>query len=134
MNWKRKFFLVYPRKIVNEITWPSDWGNQCSGNLSEMIREQLNVKRGVGSEIKLIWNDDHRRQLIRDYNISSSDIDDYIKADCTLLTFRSERLMTRALKLLSKMGATSDPCQTTEYRDVIVQQAEYYRFGKFKLK
>src|SRR5687768_6049146 len=105
MNWKAKFYLIYPRKLVNEIKWPAEWGHQCSGNLADMLQEVLKIKSGIGSEIKLIWNDEHRRQLIKDYDITYRDLEDYIGADCSLLSFKSESLMNKTVKRLKEMGA-----------------------------
>lgn len=130
MSWKPKNYIIYSYKIIDELEKPDGWGYLCAGNLSEALCELLNVK-SIGSEIKLIWNNQHKWQLIEDYKLEPIDLEDYIKADCSVLSFKTEFLMNRALQQLKKMGATSDIICVDNYRDVILNQAYFHRTGKF---
>ena len=100
MSWKPKYFIIYPYKMINELTKPENYGYLCAGNLSEALRDTLNVK-SIGSEIKLIWNNQHRWQLLKDYELDGNDLDDYIKSECSILSFKSQFLMKRTIKQLT---------------------------------
>lgn len=131
MSWKPNFFIIYPYKMINELEKPENYGYLCAGNLCEALRDLLNVK-SIGSEIKLIWNNEHRWQLIKDYDLQPSDLDDYIKSNCSIISFKSDFLMKRAIKQLKKMGAKSEFICVDNYREVILQQAYYKRNGCFR--
>lgn len=130
MKFKSKFFIVFPRKLVKEISWPDKWGNQCVGNLPDMLREVLGIK-SISGEIKLIWNEDHRWRIKEDNQVSHHEIDDYIKADCNSLHFASEKSMKRAAKELTDRGGKGF-ISLDNYRDVIIQQAYYKRNNSFQ--
>lgn len=94
-----------------------------------MLREILNVST-IGGEWKLIWNNNHRRQVIKQNNISSQDLDDYLKADCSMLSFSAKGTMTKTAKLLIELGADNIIC-VDNYRDMMLQQAFYKKNKKF---
>lgn len=129
-KWCPKYYIVYPYKMINELDKPDGWGYLCAGNLSEALQEVLNVK-SIGSEIKLIWNNQHRWKLIDDYQLEPDDLDCYLKSNCSLLSFKTEYLMKRCAKQLRKMGATCDIVLVDNYRDVILQQAHFATTGIF---
>ncbi|WP_286914837.1 hypothetical protein [Flavobacterium sp. UBA4197] len=131
-TFKPKYYIVFPRKMVNEMTWPTDWGHKCAGNLSEMLQDVLKVKT-IGSELKLIWNSHHRYQVIKDNNITDAELDDYVKSDCSMISFQSAGTMKRAVKSLEKMGGKNFVCLDS-YREVILQQAHYKNNCEFFLK
>ena len=133
MSWKPKYFIIYPYKMINELTKPENYGYLCAGNLSEALRDTLKVK-SIGSEIKLIWNNQHRWQLLKDYELDGNDLDDYIKSECSILSFKSQFLMKRTIKQLKIMGAKSTMICVDNYRDVIIEQAHYKRNGSFSNK
>lgn len=130
--WKPKFYIIYPRKMIEQLQKPESWGYLCPGNLSEALQELLNVK-SIGSELKLIWNHQHRWKVIEDNKIEPADLDDYLKADCSLISFKTKFLMKRAIKKLREMGMIEDVVCVGNYRDVILQQAYYKRNGKFNI-
>ncbi|UOX35295.1 hypothetical protein LXD69_07190 [Flavobacterium sediminilitoris] len=129
MSWNPKFFIIYPRKIIAEIEKCST-EYLCAGNLSDKLKEVLNVK-SIGSELKIIWNNNHKWQLIKDYDLEIIDLEDYVKSDCSILTFKTEFLMKKSVKALRKLGVKSEMICTDNYRDVIIQQAFYKRNGVF---
>jgi hypothetical protein len=129
MRFKSKFFIVFPRKLVDEISWPDTWGSHCVANLPTMLSEVLGIKFICG-EIKLIWNEDHRWRIKEDNKVSHHELDDYLKADCNSLHFASEKGMKRAAKELTDRGGKGYIC-VDNYRDVIIQQAFYRRNGSF---
>ena len=53
MNWKPKFFIVYPDNMIHQIKWSDNWRVHCVSNLPEMLKEILNVST-IGSELKLM--------------------------------------------------------------------------------
>ncbi len=113
------------------MTWPSDWGNVCPANLSPMLSEVLKVK-AIGSEIKLIWNASHRHAVVKDNNVTYQQLEDYLKADCSLLSFQSVRTRTKAVKAIEKMGGKGFIC-IDSYREVILSQAHYHVNKSFPL-
>ena len=127
MSWKPRFYIVYPYSLVDQISWPEGWGNKCVANISSMLREVLNVST-IGSEIKLIWNDEHRYIMLEKNSITNKQLDDYIKSNCSMLSFISEGTMKRAVNALKSMGAINFIC-VNSYREVILQQA-FYRHNK----
>ena len=129
MRFKSNFHLVFPYKTVDQITWPDGWGHQCAGNMAAMLCEVLKVK-SIGSEWKCILSERHRWQVIRDYNITYQEMEDYLKSDCYMLFFSSENILKRTIKALKKMGA-ENLISTDNYRDMLLQQAYYNRNNKF---
>ncbi|MCD8178067.1 MAG: hypothetical protein LUE98_11845 [Tannerellaceae bacterium] len=129
-SWNPKFYIVYPRSLVDQLEWPEGCAYRCSANLSLMLEHVLNTK-SIGSEIKLIWNYEHRKIIMERNNVTSEDIDNYVKADTNMLSFLSERTMKRAGKALSAMGGKNF-IYVNSYRDVILQQAYYYKHKQFK--
>lgn len=125
-----KYYIIYPRKVIDELTPPEGW-SLYPGNLGDALKELLNVKAIIGSEIKLIWNSGHRWSIIQDYNITPEDLDDFLKADCSLLSFETAALRNRVLKQLKKMGLKTEVASVDCYRDVLLQQAQYHRHGCF---
>ena len=129
MKWKPKFFIVYPDKMIHQIKWTDNWGCHSVSNLPEMLQEILNVST-IGSEMKLIWNNNHRWQVIEQNNISSQELDDYLKADCSMLSFSVKGTMNKTSKLLIELGADNIIC-VESYRDMMLQQAFYKNNKKF---
>lgn len=130
MKWNPKYYIVYPRKMIYELKKPDGWGYLCSGDLPEALQLLLNTK-AIGGEMKLIWNEQHRWNVIRDNKIEYNDLEDYIKSDCSMISFKTEFMMNRALKKLKEMGSKSEVICVDNYRDVILNQANFKRFGKF---
>lgn len=129
MKWKPKFFIVYPDKMIHQIKWTANWRNHTVSNLPGMLREILNVST-ISTEFKLIWNNNHRWQVIEQNNISSSQLDDYLKADCSMLSFSAKGTMNKTAKLLIELGADNIIC-VDNYRDMMLQQAFYKKNKKF---
>ena len=127
MSWKPNFYIVFPYSLAYQINWPEDWKYQCVANIPKMLKEVLNVST-IGSEIKLIWNENHRDTMIKKNGITYEQLDDYLKSDCSMLSFISKGTMKRAVKALERMGAVDFVC-VSSYRDVILQQA-FYRHNK----
>lgn len=128
MSWKPNFYIVFPYSLAYQINWPEDWKYQCVANIPAMLKEVLNVS--IGSEIKLIWNEEHRDAMIKKYDITYEQLDDYLKSGCSMLSFISEGTMKRAVKALKQMGAMNFVC-VSSYRDVILQQAFYRHNNHF---
>jgi len=128
---KEKFYIVYSNGGIEAMQWPESWKNkhQCRANIPAMLNEVLNIK-STGSEIKLIWNDWHRSVTIKNNDITYSDLDNYLKAESGMLWFISEYTRQRAIKALSKLGATDMVC-VDNYRDVILYQAHFRLNKKF---
>jgi hypothetical protein len=131
MKWKPKFFIVYPDKMIHQIKWTDNWRNHTVSNLPEMLREILNVST-IGTEWKLIWNNHHKWQVIEQNNITALDLDDYLKADCSMLSFSTKGTMNKTAKLLIELGADNIIC-VENYRDMMLQQAYYKNNKKFLL-
>lgn len=131
MSWKPKFFIVYPDELIDQIEWPEGWGYRCVATLPSMLKEVLKVET-IGSEIKLIWNDRHRNIMLEKNSISNEQLDDYLRANCSMLSFKAKGTMKRAVKALEKMGATNFVC-VNSYRDMVLQQAFYRKNKKFDL-
>lgn len=127
---KSNYFIVYPHKIIGELTPPEGWSCLYPGILPDALRDVMKVK-SIGSEFKMIINERHRWSIIEDYDITSDDLDKYLSSDCSLLFFSTENLRNRALKQLQKMGLRSDVACVDNYRDVLLQQATYSRTGTF---
>ena len=130
MTFKSKYYIVFPRKMVEEIEWPEGWGNQCAGNVAEMLRDHLEIKR-IAGELKWFISESHRWEVIRDHNITYQDTENYIKSDCSTLHFNSKIAMKKAETALKKMGAKKLVC-VDSYREVILQQAYYQLYRQFK--
>lgn len=131
MSWKPNFYIVFPYELAYQINWPEDWKYQCVDNIPKMLKEVLHVGT-IGSEIKMIWNEHHREVMLEKNNITDEQLEDYLHADCSMLSFLSPGTMNRAVKALEKMGATNFIC-VNSYRDVILQQAFYRHNKKFKI-
>lgn len=129
---KAKFYLLYKHGMEDIIKWPEKWGNTCRGNIAPMLQEVLNTG-AVGSEIKLIWNDHHRRTLIRTYGITHQQLEDYLKANTGSLLFQSAGTRSRAIKALHKMGAT-ELYAVDDYKNVMLYQAHFKNHGEFPVK
>jgi hypothetical protein len=127
---KSNFFIVYPRKVIDELIPPEGWSCLYPGILADALRDAMKVK-AMGTEMKIIWNEQHRWSIIKDYDITYEDLEAYLKADCSLLFFQTESLRNRTLKQLQKMGLKSDVASVDNYRDVLLQQATYHRTGAF---
>ena len=127
--WKPKFYIVFPYSLTSQIEWPKEWGNTCVANMPAMLREVLKIKT-IGSEIKLIWNYQHRQLILQKNCITNEQLDFYLKSDCSILSFLSIRTRKRAVKALKEMGGEGFIC-VDNYRDVIIQQAIYKQTGKF---
>lgn len=129
MRFKPKYYIVHLYSLSDEITWPEGWGNRCPANLIYLLREQLKNEK-IGGEIKCIWNDSHRMEILRKYEITYEQLDNYLKADCTIISFQSKGTRKRALKFLENHGAKSFIC-VDNYRDVLTTQAYYSLNNKF---
>lgn len=131
MRFKSKYYIVFPRKMVEEIEWPQGWGHQCAGNVAEMLREHLGVSR-IASEIKFLVSESERWKIINDYNVSYQDTEDFLNSQCSTLHFNSKIAMKKAATALKKMGAKKLTC-TDSYREVILQHGYYKHNNEFKL-
>lgn len=131
MRFKSKYYIVFPRKIVEEIKWPKQWGYQCPGNLAEMLRENLGIAR-IASEIKWFVSNSERWKIIRDYNVTYEETEHFFNSPCGTLHFNSETAMKKAASALKKMGATKLIC-TDSYREVILQHVHYKHNNEFKI-
>ncbi|MDH6358953.1 hypothetical protein [Parabacteroides sp. PF5-9] len=129
-SWKPKYYIVYPMLLVDQIEWPEGCAYRCAANLPSMLKQLLNTK-SIGAEIKLIWNDNHRRIIMEKNNVTSEDIDNYVRADCCMLSFLSERTRKRAAKLLTELGGKGF-IYVNSYGDLILQQAYHYKNKRFK--
>ncbi|WP_250716472.1 hypothetical protein [Bacteroides fragilis] len=116
--------------MVDQIEWPKGCDYCCVANLASMLQDKLNCK-SIGAEIKLIWNYEHREIIMEKNNVTSEEIDDYVKADCNMLSFSSERTRKRAVEFLTKIGGKNFIC-VNSYRDVILQQAFFNKNKTFK--
>lgn len=122
-NWKAKYFIVYPHKSFDDLKWECTTHYACRAHVPNMLQEILNVST-VGGEIKLIWNHHHEREMIERFNITYEELDDYIKSDCSMISFSSKRTRKRALKELKRLGA-KEMCTADGYKDMMLIQAHY---------
>lgn len=129
-KWKPEFYIVYPRTMIYKIEWPDGAPYRCCANLAEMLQFVLNTE-SIGSEIKLIWNYNHRKIIMDKNNVTSEDIDNYVKASSSILSFMSKKIRDRVKKKLVDLGG-NDFIYVDSYRDVILQQAYYYKNKQFK--
>ena len=132
MSWKSKYFILFKDDLNWKIKWPEGWGNQCPANLAPMLQEVLKTK-AVGSELKLIWNWAHERDMITKYEITYQQLYDYVKANVGSLHFQSEGTRKRAVKALLEMGATN-LVLVDNYRDLLLYQAHFRNTGEFPIK
>lgn len=116
--------------MIHQIKWTDNWGCCSVSNLPEMLREILNVST-IGGEMKLIWNKNHRWQVIQQNNISSQELDDYLKADYSMSSSNAKGTINKTAKLLIELGADNIIC-VYNYRDMILQQAFHKNNKKFK--
>lgn len=129
MSWKPKFFILYTEQTFDLINWPSKWRNTCRANLPSMLQEVLNVST-IGSEIKLIWNDEHRRIVMSKNKVTYSQLEKYLKARTCMLSFTSVGTRKRAADALRGMGA-GELIFVDCYRDVIVYQAYFKEHARW---
>lgn len=125
---KTKFYIVYDYKMTDEIELPNPWGTFPHA-IHCFLREELNVNT-IGAEIKWIIDWNHRQELIKDHNVTSENLDDYVKAKCSLFSFKANGTRKRAVKELEKRGAKSFVL-VDNYRDAILTQAHFYNYKKF---
>lgn len=130
-KWMPKFYIVYPMPMVDQIQWPEDAPYRCAANLPGMLKLVLNTG-AIGAEIKLIWNWNHRRIIMEKNDVTSDDIDNYVKANCCMLSFLSEQTRDRAAKVLRGFGGKNF-IYADSYRDVILQQAYFFKNKAFKI-
>ncbi len=131
MRFKSKYYIVFPKKMTEEIEWPEGWGHQCPGNVAEMLRENLGVAR-IASEIKWFVSEHERWKTIRDHNVTYEDTEYFYNSPCSTLHFNSKIAMKKAETALKKMGATELLC-TDSYREVILQHGYYKLHNKYKV-
>lgn len=130
MSWNPQYYIVYPTSMVEQIKWPEDWENTCEANLPAMLKEILNDKH-IGSEYKIIWNNEHREKIIRECDVTYQQLEDYERANTNVLSFLSKETMLQAAEALKRMGAKNFIC-VDNYRDVILQQAFYRHSHNFR--
>ena len=127
MSWKPKFYIVYADSMIQQVAFPEGWA-MCTANLPTLLRELLNIST-IGSEIKLIWNLEHREIMLEKNGITNDQLDAYIKADCNMLSFTTKGTMRRVVKELKKMGCENFVC-VDNYKDMILQQV-FYQQNKY---
>lgn len=123
MAFKPKYYIVYPYKSVENLKWECTTHYACMAHIPIMLKELLNVKT-IGSEIKWIIDSRHKQELIEDYNVTSEDLENYVKSSCSIITFKSKGTRKRALKEMKRLGAT-EMYLADSYREVILSQAHY---------
>lgn len=131
MNWNPKFYLVYPDEIIDQIPWPEECDYQCVAHFPSMLRQVLKID-AIGSEIKLVWNDWHRNEMLKRNNITSDQLENYLKSGCSILSFEDRDVMDKVATTLRNMGITNFVC-VESYREVILQQAFYKENKRFNL-
>mgnify|MGYP000666069510 CR=1 FL=1 len=132
MGFKSKYHIIFPNEMVYKMDWPEGCDYCCPANVPSMLRDKLNVQT-IAGEIKLIWNHEHRMEILKDNNITDEQLDDFLKADCSNIHFAAEGTRKRALKYLDKIGATGYVCADS-YRDVLLFQAHFENNGEFPKK
>lgn len=125
---RKKYYIVYPYKMCAQVVVPSPWGSFPAA-LTGLLKELTGAKY-LGSEIKWIVNYDHRKSLIEDHNVTSEDLDDYLKSNCHIFTFTNKLHRKKAIKELLKIKA-SNFISVDTYRDVLLNQANYARNETF---
>ena len=130
MRFKPKFYIVYPHSSVNDLEWECTTHYRCMGHIPNMLQELLNVKT-IGSEIKWIIDNHHRYSLMEKYNVTSEDIDNYVKSNCGLISFTAKGTRSRALKEMKRLGA-KEMYLADGYRDVLLSQANYRLYKTFE--
>lgn len=134
MNSKPKFFIVYPYDMIDQIAWPEGCDYRCDANLPSMLEDVLEIKDdSIGSEVKLIWNSSHRREMLVKNNITYDQLEDYLHSSCSMLSFGDKDLRKKVVETLKKLGAIDFIC-VDSYRDMILQQAFYKENKKFNLE
>ncbi len=122
MKFKPKFFIVIPHSSINNLVWECTTHYPCMAHIPHMLRELLNVKT-IGREIKWIVNQEHRLSVMKKYNVSWEDIDDYLRADASMISFSAKRTRDRAIKELKRLDIGKIyACDS--YRDMLLKQAE----------
>ena len=123
MSFKPKYYIVYPHKSVNDLKWECTTHYRCMAHIPIMLQELLNVKT-IGSELKWIIDSSHRWELMQDYNVTSEDLENYVKSNCSIISFAAKGTRKRALQEMKRLGAT-EMHLADSYRDVILSQANY---------
>lgn len=129
MTKKQKYYIVYPHKSVEDLQWECTTHYRCRAHIPNMLQQLLGVKT-VGDEIKLIWNHQHEAQMIKEYEVTYSQLRDYIKASCCMISFTAKGTRKRAIEHLKRLGA-KEMCLSDNYRDVIILQAHYHNNKSF---
>jgi len=129
-KWIPAYYIVYKDELAYMIAWPNDCSYRCVANLANMLKTV--IKKRIGSEMKFIWNDYHRNEIISKNNVTSEDIDNYVRSNTAMLSFMSSDVREKAVKGLIKLGANpNDFICVDSYRDVILQQSYYYKHKEF---
>lgn len=127
--FKPKFYIVYPNRIIDEITWAENAPYRCGANFPGMFESVLKLPdNSIGSEIKLIWNNEHRNTIIQKNDVEYDDVENYLKADCSILSFEEQNIRDMVSMQLDILGGKDFVC-VDSYRDVILKQA-FYRLNK----
>lgn len=126
--WKPKFYILYSYDEADKLKWPDGW-HECLANIPTMLQKELKTK-AVGGEIKLIWNDAHRRSIIDRWNVTSKEIDEYVQAKSCMLSFMSAGTRARAAKELARRGMDK-VVFVEDYKDVILYQSHFKVNGCF---
>lgn len=121
-----KYYIVYPYKMTNEVQVPEGWGSFPHA-LTVLLKELTGAKY-LGSEIKWILDGGHRRSLMNDYNVTSEDLDDYLKSGCHIFSFTNKLHRQKALEELTNMKARSF-IAVDGYRHVLLTQTYFKRKG-----
>ena len=129
MSFKPKYYIIFPYRMIDEMEWPKGCDYRCPANLPSMLRDQLNVQT-IGGEIKLIWNDTHRYEILKKNSITNEQLNDYLMSNSCIVSFISNGTRQRALKCLDKLGAKGYVC-VDNYREVLTYQAFYKNNKKF---
>lgn len=119
-----KYYIVYPYKMTDEIIVPKGWGS--FPHAITVLLKELTGAKYLGSEIKWILDNNHRRSLIEEYNVTDQDIEDYLKSRCHIFSFTNKIHRNKAVKELIKMRAKTF-ISVDGYRDVLLTQAYYTR-------
>jgi|SRR5690606_17279691 len=129
MSFKPQFFIVYPYSSVDNLQWECTTHYRCMAHIPNMLQELLNVKT-IGSEIKLIWNEQHRRQVLKDNDLTYQQLEDYLKSGCSMISFSAKGTRQKAYNEMKRLGA-KEMFFADSYRDMVIAQANYRRFKEF---
>ena len=129
MSFKPKFFIVYPHSSVESLKWECTTHYKCMAHIPNMLQELLKIST-IGSEIKLIWNEQHRYEVIKNNNITYKQLEDYLKSNCSIISFSAKGTRKRALKEMKRLGA-KEMFLVDSYREVIIAQSNYRNYKSF---